>query len=270
MCDCWWRLCARELKSAAGNCRPEWYAPLTDSCFGWLRKQSTEWFTDHSETFTGPVFYKGWYHLFYQYNPSEPVWDYDLVWGHAVSKDLVHWLYLENALVPDQWYDSRGVWSGSITLNDDGVPIIVYTGKFASLNLGGRSLHNILLSTTPLASKSNIRIRYSNLQVQPSQKSRETWTLLFLLKCDPCSGIVRSNLGGWFPELSGVSCRACEHSLLSIEYFTPHLCYEYSLFLHSGDRFLFYILVFRWLYMYSRPGPIRYGLRSIWFYPQLW
>ena len=76
----------------------------------------------------GPMYYKGFYHFFYQYNPLGAVWG-DIVWGHAVSTDLIHWLYLDIALVPDQWYDAQGVWSGSVTLREDGVPIIIYTGN---------------------------------------------------------------------------------------------------------------------------------------------
>lgn len=74
------------------------------------------------------MYYKGYYHFFYQYNPEAAVWDDNIVWGHAVSTDLIHWLYLDIALVPDHWYDAQGVWSGSVTVREDGVPIIFYTG----------------------------------------------------------------------------------------------------------------------------------------------
>lgn len=73
------------------------------------------------------MFYKGYYHLFYQYNPHGSVWG-DIVWGHAVSSDLVHWKYLELAFMPDQWYDEFGAWSGSATILKDGTPAILYTG----------------------------------------------------------------------------------------------------------------------------------------------
>lgn len=75
----------------------------------------------------GPFFYKGWYHLFYQHNPRGALWG-NIIWGHAVSEDLVHWRYLEPALQGDHWYDSNGVWSGSATFLEDGTPVILYTG----------------------------------------------------------------------------------------------------------------------------------------------
>ncbi len=75
----------------------------------------------------GPLYYKGYYHLFYQYDPYAAVWG-NIVWGHAVSTDMIHWRYLEEALVGSEWYDIYGCWSGSATLLDDGTPVILYTG----------------------------------------------------------------------------------------------------------------------------------------------
>lgn len=74
------------------------------------------------------MFYKGWYHFFYQYNPNGAVWG-DIVWGHAVSRDLIHWLHLPLAMVADQWYDSDGVWTGSATILPDGQIVMLYTGS---------------------------------------------------------------------------------------------------------------------------------------------
>ncbi|MCO5596920.1 hypothetical protein L7F22_050991 [Adiantum nelumboides] len=74
----------------------------------------------------GPMFYKGYYHLFYQWNPYAAIWG-NITWGHAVSTDMIRWKILDLALLPDQWYDQYGCWSGSATFID-GKPVLLYTG----------------------------------------------------------------------------------------------------------------------------------------------
>jgi fructan beta-fructosidase len=48
----------------------------------------------------GIVYFKGTYHLFYQYYPKATVWG-PMHWGHATSTDLVHWTNQPIALYPD-------------------------------------------------------------------------------------------------------------------------------------------------------------------------
>lgn len=60
----------------------------------------------------GFIYYRGKYHLFYQYFPYMPEWG-TMHWGHAVSEDLVHWEHLGVALFPSKDYDRNGVFSGT-------------------------------------------------------------------------------------------------------------------------------------------------------------
>ncbi|KAK9148042.1 hypothetical protein Scep_006799 [Stephania cephalantha] len=103
--------------------------PWTNSMLAWQRsayhfQPPNNWMNDPD----GPLFYKGWYHLFYQWNPDSAIWG-NITWGHAVSTDLIHWLYLPLAMVPDHWYDFNGVWTGSATILPNGSIVMIYTGS---------------------------------------------------------------------------------------------------------------------------------------------
>lgn len=62
----------------------------------------------------GMVYYKGEYHLFYQHYPDSTVWG-PMHWGHAISKDIIHWQHQPIALYPDTHGD---IFSGSVVVDE--------------------------------------------------------------------------------------------------------------------------------------------------------
>jgi len=85
----------------------------------------SQWMND----ICGAIYYKGYYHAFYQYNPfSGDSWGVDnSVWAHARSKDLVHWEDLPWAFLPMKNRGERRCNSGCITLDSNEKPTIFYT-----------------------------------------------------------------------------------------------------------------------------------------------
>ena len=89
----------------------------------------------------GPIFYRGRYHMFFQYNPQAAVWG-NMHWAHATSPDMLHWRHEPLALSPTRGGpDQDGVFSGSAVLNH-GTPTIIYTGVAPPRSAGDATLRD--------------------------------------------------------------------------------------------------------------------------------
>lgn len=71
--------------------------------------------------------YNGEYHLFFQYYPYKNVWG-PMHWGHAKTRDFIHWEQLPVAMAPDMEYDKDGCFSGGAVQMPDGRHLLMYTG----------------------------------------------------------------------------------------------------------------------------------------------
>lgn len=65
----------------------------------------------------GLVYKDGIYHLFFQHNPFHVEWG-NMSWGHAISKDLLHWEQLEDVMFPDE---DGTIFSGCAITNERGL-----------------------------------------------------------------------------------------------------------------------------------------------------
>lgn len=74
----------------------------------------------------GFSFFNGEFHLYYQHYPFDTKWG-PMHWGHATSKDLLHWTDQPIALYPDSPCDNQGCFSGT-ALTENDRQILIYTG----------------------------------------------------------------------------------------------------------------------------------------------
>lgn len=88
----------------------------------WHYRPESNWINDPN----GLVYYKGWYHLYFQYNPHGDQWG-DIHWGHACSRDLLRWETLPVALAPDADRGEMHCFSGGCCKDEKGQPHFFYT-----------------------------------------------------------------------------------------------------------------------------------------------
>ena len=95
----------------------------------WHYRPEKNWINDPN----GLVHDKGWYHMFYQYNPHGDQWG-DIHWGHARSRDLLNWETLPPALAPATDKGEIHCFSGGCCKDDAGRPHFFYTSVGAEEN----------------------------------------------------------------------------------------------------------------------------------------
>ncbi len=108
----------------------------------------------------GLVYYKGVYHLFYQYNPQGSQWG-NMSWGHATSRDLVHWE--EQPVAIPQTFNAEGqsiedIFSGSAVVDTNNTSgfgtkanppmVAIYTSAYTGAHptLAGRQAQSLAYS----------------------------------------------------------------------------------------------------------------------------
>ncbi|HEX8277540.1 MAG TPA: glycoside hydrolase family 32 protein, partial [Segetibacter sp.] len=111
----------------------------------------------------GMVYFNNQYHLFFQYYPDSTVWG-PMHWGHATSKDLVHWQQQPIALYPD----TLGyIFSGSVVAD------VNNTSGFGTE--GQTPLVAIFTHHDPTGEKAG-RNNYQNQSIAYSLDQGKTWT----------------------------------------------------------------------------------------------
>ena len=98
---------------------------------------SHNWMNDPN----GPIYFRGRYHMFHQYNPCGATWG-NMHWAHATSADMIHWQHEPIALAPTPGGpDAEGVFSGSAVL-DNRKPTVIYTAVAPPSSAGNATLRD--------------------------------------------------------------------------------------------------------------------------------
>ena len=98
-----------------------------------------------------PIYYKGMFHVFYQHNPIGPYWS-QIRWAHICSKDMIHWIYVKDAVAPQYDACPEGAWTGGSVIGPDGVPWLTITAgtTYADYEESSRFSHQSVCYAHPV------------------------------------------------------------------------------------------------------------------------
>lgn len=171
------------VQSDADDGNPDTYAEELRAQFHFSPKRG--WTNDPN----GLVYYNGEYHLFFQHNPYGRGWG-NMTWGHAVSKNLIHWEEVGDALHQDHFgpiFSGGGVVDEKNTsgLGKDGKPamVVFYTAARAwaqglAWSTDGRKFTKSELPVVPRINKDNRDPKV--IWHEPTQK----WVMVFWVETD--------------------------------------------------------------------------------------
>ncbi len=99
----------------------------------------------------GLSYFKGYYHVYFQYSPESALGKGPKCWGHWQSKDMLSWEFTGTVLYPDIPEDRNGVYSGCGLVEGDTL-YLYYTGNVKEKGdydyiTAGRGANVILVTT---------------------------------------------------------------------------------------------------------------------------
>ncbi len=114
----------------------------------------------------GLCFFKGEYHVYFQYSPDSAEGNGIKCWGHWKSPDLLHWRFTGTVLFPDTPDDRDGVYSGCGFVKEDTL-YLFYTGNVKEEGdhdyiTSGRGANVILVTTKDGHNMSGKRVLLRN------------------------------------------------------------------------------------------------------------
>lgn len=154
----------------------------------------------------GTIQHRGYHHVFYQNNPYAAD-QYGWGWGHARSRDLVHWEELPFALAPMKHRGELRCNSGNVALDGNGRPMIFYTwvpqqgglrSQWTAVPLDGDLIRWRRVGEKPILERGKDGI--------PEDKVHPSWSDPYLFKKDGRTFVT-------FKKVQGMVCEAQDKTL---------------------------------------------------------